>query len=158
MPEKMLSKVRVKDIRHLIVEKPPTTSKYTPIELLLDIIIKDTRTRHVYIVNDQNALIGSVRLNNIIQFLFPSILLTDTVDLHSVTSFLDNIFAKKTEDIMNKNPAFVFEDSLLSDMIKIMHKEKVNELPVLDSNMKIIGEVNVLEIITYYRTNYKKNI
>jgi len=61
--------------------------------------------------------------------------------------------SKVVKDIMKTNPNYVYEDSLLSEMIAIMVREKVNELPVIDKDRKIIGEVNFLKVIAYYLKN-----
>jgi CBS domain-containing protein len=61
--------------------------------------------------------------------------------------------AKLAKDIMNTSPIYVFEDTPLAEMITIMTREKINELPVVDKKQKIIGEVNVLEIIAKYLMN-----
>ena len=151
MPEKSLSSVMVKDVQHLIVENPSILTTEASISDLLDKIVEDTRSRHVYVVDAENQLVGSVRLNNTLEYLFPTITLIDNLERPHISSFLDYSSAKKVADIMNPNPFFVYKETMLSETIKIMVREQVNELPVIDSKKKIIGEVNVLEIITYYR-------
>jgi len=59
---------------------------------------------------------------------------------------------------MNFNPNFVYPETKLSKMIEIMIKENVDELPVLDKEMKVIGEVNSLEIISYIKKQGVKDI
>jgi len=150
MPEEKLSKVKVKDIMHLIVKKSTTISKDSSLDQLLSKILEDTTSRHVYVVNEGNKLIGSVRLNNTIKYLFPAISLQENTDVFEIGSYMEYSNAQKVEDIMNTVCSYAFDDSMISDVIRIMIREKTNELPVVDKEFRVIGEINVLEIIMYY--------
>ncbi len=153
MPEEELSKIKVRDIKHLIVQDPTVISQDCSIDDLLVKILEDPRSRHVYVVNKENSLVGSIRLNNIIRYLFTTTTLLENSVSFEINSFMAYSSAKKVKDIMNTVPSYVYEDMFLSEMIRIMTKEKVNELPIIDNNKKIIGEVNVIEIIDYYLKN-----
>ena len=150
MPEEKLSKIKVKDIMHLIVKKSTTISKDSSLDQLLSKILEDTTSRHVYVVNEGNKLIGSVRLNNTIKYLFPAISLQENTDVFEIGSYMEYSNAQKVEDIMNTVCSYAFDDSMISDVIRIMIREKTNELPVVDKEFRVIGEINVLEIIMYY--------
>ncbi len=149
MQEK-LYETKVKDIRKFIVKDPTLAKPEETINSVLKKIIADVRSRHAYIVDSQGKLIGSLRINNIIAFLFPSVFFMDEYTSIPVSSFVDYTNAKLVKDIMNSDPSFVYEDTPLKDMVKIMLEEKINELPVVDKDKKVIGEVNVMELITYY--------
>ncbi|HHE37056.1 MAG TPA: CBS domain-containing protein [Candidatus Cloacimonetes bacterium] len=153
MPEDRLAKVKVRDIDQLIIENPSVIDENSSLIDLLREIIKDTRSRHVYVVNKKNKLIGSVRLNNTIQYMFPATSLLQERENLQISSFMLYSSAKTVKDIMTTNPSYVFEDTLLLEMIRIMIREKVNELPVVDKQHQVIGEVNFLEVIDYYLKN-----
>ena len=55
--------------------------------------------------------------------------------------------------IMLKDFLFLKGDMPLNEMVDIMLEHKVNELPVLDDNDKIIGDVNFLEFIKFLSEN-----
>ncbi len=149
MIEEKLLNVRVSDISKLIVKEPAVVRYDTTIKQMLETVIKDTRSRHAYIVDDNNKLIGSIRLNNIIQFLFPTTILMEDRESPRLCSFLDYSEASKVKEIMNNKPVFVYENTPLPKMVTLMRQELINELPVVDKQMHVIGEVNVLEIIAY---------
>jgi len=150
MPEDKLAKIQVRNIRDLIVKEPAVVKRNAPINEVLEKIIKDTRSRHAYIVDKKNVLIGSIRVNNIIQYLFPTTILLDSSESPHIGSFMEYSSATTAANIMNTNPNFVYEETSLAEMAQIMTREKINELPVVDKDKKIIGEVNILEIIAYY--------
>jgi len=153
MPEDSLANVKVRDIKQLIIQNPSVLDENSSLEDLLKEIIKDTRSRHVYIINKQNKLVGSVRLNNTIQYMFPATSLLQESETLQIGSYMMYSSAKTIKDIMTTNPNYVFKDTSLSEMIKIMIREKVNELPVINKDHQIIGEVNFLEVIEYYLKN-----
>ena len=150
MPESKLSKVKVKDIMDMIVKKPTLVKPNDTITEVLKKIINDPKSRHAYIVDNNLKLIGALRINNIIAYLFPSEVFIDDNSSIPVSSFVEYTNAKQISDIMNNDPSFVYPDTDLKEMVRIMLSEKVNELPVFDKNKKVIGEVNILELIAYY--------
>ena len=153
MPEKKLSKVTVKSIMNYIIKNPTVVKANEKIENVLKKIIEDPRSRHAYIVDDDGKLIGSLRINNIIAYMFPSTVFIDEYGSIPVSSFVDYSNAKYVKDIMNTGPSYLFQETTLQEMVQIMLTEKINELPVVDKNLKIVGEANVMELITYYLKN-----
>lgn len=145
----ILSTVKVADIRNLIVDVPTVLKQEATISELLHTMIDDYRTRHVYVVDDEGKLIGSVRMNMVVQYLFPMETVMETVWPNFEDMFI-NFSARTVKEIMKKNPFYVYESDTLSDMAKILMKEKINELPVVDKDMKLIGQVNVYEAIKSY--------
>ncbi len=51
---------------------------------------------------------------------------------------------------MNDEPYFVEESTPLFEMAEILIREKINELPVVDKDRRVIGQVNVYEIIAAF--------
>ena len=65
MPEERLSKIQVKNIRDLIVKEPAVVKRNTHINEVFKKIIKDTRSRHAYIVDKKNVLIKCTLANEL---------------------------------------------------------------------------------------------
>ncbi len=61
-----------------------------------------------------------------------------------------NFEAEIVKDIMDDRPRFVKESTSLSDMASMLMEEKINELPVVDDDRRVIGQVNIYEVITAY--------
>jgi CBS domain-containing protein len=143
-----LGNQKVKDIWKLVVKKPTCISKDESLDKLLEFINNDTRTRHVY-VTDGTKLIGSIRMNTVVRYLFP---LEATIEEDTYRSFTNAVKfnANTVGEIMNTTPKYVYEDSPLSDVARILIQERINELPVVDSDMNVTGQVNVYEIIHAY--------
>lgn len=147
MPKDLLCKKRVSDICEFITREPATISVDSSPHELLQKMVSDPKTRHVYIIDYDKRIIGSVRLNSIIEYLFPYE--SFKRDKYLYGGF--NIFYKESiRDIMNENFRYVYYSTPLSDMAELMIGERVNELPVVDTELHIIGEINMLEVISYY--------
>ncbi|RLC44775.1 MAG: hypothetical protein DRH70_08430 [Candidatus Coatesbacteria bacterium] len=139
----------VGDVRSLLVERATVIKPGEPIRALLEKMIEDPRTRHVYVVDDEGVLIGSVRMNTVVEHLFPLSAVLEYSGALTMTSF--HVFGAKTaDDLMNDEPCFVEESTSLSDMARILMREKINELPVVDERHRVIGEINVYEVIAAY--------
>jgi len=155
MPERILEKMLVEDIMNLVASDAAVLGPDDSIQSLLGAIIKDPRTRHVYVVDASGVLIGSVRMNSVIRHLFP------------FTSFMVqrrhlgqripvDMSPSCVGDMMNSSPSYVQKGTTLVDVAAIMIQEQVNELPVVDEAMHVVGEVNMLEVITGYLKEEKE--
>lgn len=152
-----LGRLKIKDVMHLVVENPTVVRKDEAIAKLLEAVNKDLKTRHVYVVDDENKLIGSVRMNSIVKYLFPmKAILSSSITSHSNLNV--NIFSATAENLMKIEPFSVKAESTLSSAATIMIREEINELPVVDDEMHIIGQINVYEIIEAYKAIEVKQV
>ncbi len=143
--EEILGELRVCDVRELIVPKPTTIGPDESVIALLTAINGDKRTRHVYVVDEQNRLLGSVRMLSVVEYLFPFSAALERGGglLGCSVDWTD----KKVSDLMHDQPYTMMEDDLLDDVATIMMREKINELPVVDHDRRVIGQVNMYEVI-----------
>lgn len=146
-----LGNMKVSDIRHLLVEDAATVKHTDSVEELLKKVVEEPRTRHVYVVDDAGKLLGSVRMNTIVQYLFPFASVVSHASTYPQNEFLA-FRTQKVTDLMKPDPFYVKEDDTLSHMALILIQEKINELPVVDVDQKVIGQVNMYEAIRVYLT------
>lgn len=147
MPEESgLEALRVKDVlNHVEVEPDVIHCDISPEELLRK-MIANPHTRHVYVVDNAGRLCGAVRMNMVVEYLFPFTSLRAGSSewlLKTLPSFDDKTLC----DLMNDQPCSVTEDTPLAEMAEILMRERINELPVVDENRRIVGQVNVYNVI-----------
>ena len=147
--KKKLATTQVKDVRNLIVKKPTTIKTSASTIEILKSIISDTRTRQVYVVDNSNRLIGSIWLNDIVVLLFPWAASLDKYE-PEVLEYNKIFIAKTAESIMRTDPLYVYETDSLENVAKIMMENNISELPVVDKNRVVIGQINMYEIIESY--------
>ena len=73
MAERLIGDKRVGDVHKLLVEDAAAIGPDQLLDELLAKIVEDPRTRHVYVVDRDGVLVGSVRLNTVLKHLFPLI-------------------------------------------------------------------------------------
>ena len=147
--EDILANITVGEIRSLLVKEPTVVHPDQGEREILEKILEDPRTRHVYVVDDEGVLIGVVRMNMIVEYLFPSIVASEEGMFRPV-SMMRKYEQFRVVDLMNDTPRFVYESTSLLELAAVFIREKINELPVVDENHRLIGQVCVYEIIKAY--------
>jgi CBS domain-containing protein len=144
-----ISNIHVRDVRHLMVEHPTVIHIDKPFNDLLGLAMRNPHTRHVYVLDDNKRMVGVVRMHRIVEMIFPfSAIAMNSNDI--VLSGIHALAVNSIRDVMNTAPFSVREDDYLSDVAEIMMAERINELPVIDSTMHIIGQINSYEMISKY--------
>ena len=73
------------------------------------------------------------------------------IDITRGANRVDQVIIPVSSKVVESNQPFAQKTIfLLSEMISIMLQETVNELPVVDDEMHVVGEVNMLEAIKQY--------
>jgi len=141
--------MRVREMKNLLITDSVVTSADKTIDDLLTAMVENPHSRHVYVVDPDGCLIGSVRMNDIIKYLFPFEAVIEEGTELSIGKCV--YFAAETvRDIMDDAPRFVKEATLLSDMANILMREKMNELPVVDDQMHLIGQISIHQVLAAY--------
>jgi Mg/Co/Ni transporter MgtE len=138
--------MKVLEIRELLVKDPTIVSEDELITNVIKDIIANPISRHAYVVDSEKRIVGSIKINSIINYLFPFESFWKNED-H--TNYLNMFDIEKASEIMVKDFHSVKDDSPLTEMVEIMLKEKINELPVVDNENHIIGEVNIMELLKF---------
>lgn len=63
--------------------------------------------------------------------------------LEEDTAFLD----QPVKTVMTKNPTVILEDQLAQDALRILQTRKIDELPVLNANDKLVGLLDVQDLL-----------
>lgn len=152
--ELLLGKKKVKDVQELLVKHPTVVRADDDLDSVCASVVSDPKTRHVYVVDDGNKLLGTIRMNKMVEYLFPYTALVEqaTKILKGKATGADDTHAS---DVMDDSLLFVKESTSLSEVAKIFMRQKINELPVVDDNMVITGQINFYEIILGYLNDKK---
>ncbi|MBU8901193.1 MAG: CBS domain-containing protein [Victivallales bacterium] len=152
LKEKKLSRYLVSDVRFIHTQLPVTIKADDSICSILKAGILEKRCRNIYVVDANDILLGVIRIKNMLRNLFP---------VTSITSGISdglNSLAALTADTAGKlmiEALYVIESTPLNKVASILIKENLLELPVVDDNNKIIGQVDASEIISFSMTYNK---
>jgi arabinose-5-phosphate isomerase len=58
-----------------------------------------------------------------------------------------HLLRKKVSAVMTKSPTVVKNDDLASEVMKILEKKKIDEVPVVDKNFRPVGMVDIQDLI-----------
>ncbi|RKX69334.1 hypothetical protein DRP53_08510 [candidate division WOR-3 bacterium] len=141
-----MKNVKVKEVRGLINEHPSLIGANAPAVQAAEAILKNPRTRTVYIVDREKHLLGSINVRSLIRFFLPEMFEIDITG----GEILKRIHVRTVRELISGEPAYVTEDDDLHTTLKVMIKNEMDELPVVDEEKRVIGEVNILEILSIW--------
>ncbi len=133
----------VSDIMDIITRRPTLVYGNESLRNVALKIIKDPMTQAVYVVNDRDELIGIITLKIVLQYLYHDHIPPDYLEFDISVLQGENTLAR---DVMLP-PIYVKKSTSLSEAFKIMFKYGIQEIPVVDDAMHVIGDLHGMELI-----------
>ncbi len=139
----------------IMTENVITIKKESSIEELSEILLKN-KISGVPVVDGDGKIAGVVTEADIIvqdtDLHFPRYfkLLDGIIYLDSLNRFMDSLkkhLATKVEDIMVAKVRTISPGTTISDIAELMLQQKINRLPVVDEDNKVIGIVTRADIV-----------
>lgn len=141
-----MRKLTVAKARKLITENPTLVNANESLPELALAITEDPKTRTLYVVDKSKRLIGLITLRDLIQAVFANLLEIDMLG-HGVFRRLG---IKEASDIMSTALIYAKDDENIETVLKRMLDNRLTEIPVIDQNMKVVGELNLLEMLSIW--------
>jgi len=138
-----MRKIKVRDIRNLITQEASIVHRDDDLLKVAKKIVEDPKTRAVYVVDDNEKLVGIIPVIELVQYLYSEYIPQEYI-LYRFPILLSG--KPRAGDIMLP-PVYVHDDEKITDAFIKMFKNNLKELPVVDENMHIIGDLNILEMI-----------
>ena len=137
--------MKVKEVHKYITIEPPIVREDAPIKEVIKALLKDPRSRSVYVINDNGVLTGIIPTSMILKATHilkgkRTLRKEDAFDAMKIST------AKTAKDIMHP-PIYVFEEEDIKNVLEEMVIGEYQELPVVDNKKRVIGDLNCLEII-----------
>jgi len=146
-----MKKVRVSDIRNLITKNASVVKEDDSLLKVAEEIVRDPRTRSVYVVDKSGKLKGIIPVIELIQYLYYEYIPQEYIFYH----FPLAMSGEPVADEIMLPPVYVHDRDKITDALKKLFKNNLKEIPVVDENMKIIGDLNILELISAWIEVYK---
>jgi CBS domain-containing protein len=142
--EKRFSETLVGDVFDQIVKRPTTVTGESTINDVIEGMLGNPVSRKVYVVDEQEKLLGMVNTDTVLRLIGYR---TGVRELGAMSfyRFLRDMFKEKVGTIMCPTRS-VTKDDDLKKALEIMIKDHVNDLPVVDLEGRIIGELVSLEL------------
>ncbi len=141
----MVETVKIKDMRMLVTPHPVFVNKNESADEIARAFIANPRLKSVYVVDDKLELLGKVTLKKLIKHEFIDLLPSHfgILDFNA----LEFIGKKNAEDLMFSAIYINDEDTLKTAFVK-MYENDLDELPVVDNKNRLIGNIDLLELLT----------
>ena len=143
-----LYEFKVKDLLELIDAKISYVEKTDSIEQVFLLLGKKN---HVWVVDDSIALhvLGVITESDTLQLFAPPYTPLQSFDKPTLQSFQYGL-TTTAEEIMSKRPIIADLNEKIIDVIAKMKQHKIKQLPVVEENERLIGEVTLSRLIQEY--------
>jgi Mg/Co/Ni transporter MgtE len=151
---KFVSDQTVDDVYNIAVGEPASVKSGDVLKNAVDAIINHPVSQKVYVVDNTGKLIGTVSIDSLLRQVGNRI----GARKSGITSFINlltEVAHEEVEKFMVK-PVSVKKDTELRHALKLMLENNLTDLPVVDEDNKLIGELNGLEIIIAARKLFKE--
>lgn len=145
---KRLRLEKVRDIFRLIASKPAIVPEDAPIEKVLDEFVSDPKRRIVCVVNNERKLVGLIRLTELLTYIgvHAGEAVTSLAHLTPYEAGLRYMMGNRAKHLMKEAISVKSDDKLL-DALNIMEETGLEELPVVNDQGMIVGEIHGLDIL-----------
>ncbi len=142
--EKKFGDILVGDVYDKIVMKASQVKRDAKIGEVIDQMLLNPLSRKVYVVDDMGRYVGTVNTETILRLMGYRYGVRENSSL-SFFQFIVGIFKEEADSIMVKSRTVTKETKLTAAM-RTMLDDHLNDLPVVDSKGKLIGELVSLEL------------
>jgi len=145
---KKLYKLKVKEAMEPVNPDMPIVEKTEDISSVLPFLVKKD---HVWVVDKKETshILGVITEYDTISLFSPVYTPLQYFDKPSLQSFQYGLNVT-VEEIMSKNPISTTPDEKIMDAILKMKQHKVKQLPVVDEDNKLLGEIKLHHLIDRY--------
>jgi predicted transcriptional regulator len=113
---------------------------------------------HVWVIDSKKPkqLLGVITESDTIVLFSPPVTSLQTFDKPDSRSLQYGVDLT-AEEIMSKKPVTISPDEKTRDVLKKMKEQKIKQLPVVDENERLIGEITIKHLIQKYSTQQVEN-
>jgi len=142
--DKKFSGVLVGDVFEQVVLKPSTVGPDAKIRDVIEKMEANPLSRKAYVVDGENKYLGTVSSETVLKLLGYRVGVKDGSGL-SFYHFLRDALKEDVASVMKKGRV-VTKEMPLTKAMEIMMEDHLNDLPVVDDEGRLIGELVSLEI------------
>jgi len=139
----MINEVKIKEMRMLVTPYPTFIDKDATTDDVAKMLILNPELKTVYVCDSKLKLMGGITLKRLIRQEF-SELIPNNFEYFGALDFIGKTTAF---DIMEPLVYVKDDDTLTTAFIK-MYENDLDELPVVNSNLQLIGNIDLLELLT----------
>ena len=140
-----MNRLQVKDLTWDMPPEGMTVSPDASLDDLLDMLDDAQGMRQVYVVDGDGRLCGSISTLSLLARSFPLVTQSGAA---SERLGVRGAWPAKVRELMKLRPLHVTAETRLSDAVRLMLRERVSELPVVDGRMRLLGEIGTRDLLS----------
>lgn len=125
--------------------KLPVVEEKATIEQIVNRFVQSCHTRIVYVLDATEALLGIITLGDLVQHVFFHYHGRDVEPSHLVAMAT----RETASDFMRKELVAAKMEDNLEEVLKEMLERNVKEIPVIDDQQHLVGDVTLIDIMGY---------
>lgn len=147
MPEKDINELLVGDVFDILAGEPAVVNKNAILKDAVEAITRNKTSWKVYVVDDSNKLIGVITIEILLRQVGYLVGVRET-GMVSFFKFLTGVFKENVSEIMER-PVRINKRHKILEALHMMVEYHLNDLPIIDDDERLIGELHSLEILKY---------
>ena len=151
-----LEKVKVRKVARIFRPEKLKVKGDTPLNKLVKLLLDHKENHNIYVLDDDGCLLGIISFHELLKVFWAKIGLMDK-EIFDHMEFIHYTYSTTADDIMAPAVSVTDEDNLLT-AIRLMEKNKLRDLPVLDADGRVIEEVNSSELLAFGRNLLKERL
>jgi len=152
--KKSFSDLLVEDVYELVVKNPSALPSGSKLRQVFDEFLNNPVSRKVYILNEEGKLLGAVNTETLLRLLGYRVGVREFANW-SLWRLMRDMLKEGVEGVQIKVPTLKRSDKL-TKALQIMVEDHLTDLPVVDDDGKLIGELNSFEIFTKGRELFEE--
>ena len=121
----------------------PLIRQGTPIDELGGAIQWHRHSRQLYVVDEQDRLLGNITLERLVMYVFASSHGSSMNPRH----VMGLITCKYAEDLMTEGTLTAQMDDRIEEVLDRMVDSHVDEVPVIDENRQVLGDLTMIDLL-----------
>ncbi len=150
-----VDELRVEDINDLYDVEPSIVKVGDPVWKMVAALITRPRGRNVYVTDPDGKLKGIISFRDILR-VTNARLGARKAGVVGFINYLRDVFREDVEKMM-RPPVRVSPKTNLLEALQIMESNKMNDIPVVDENRKLVGELSGMEILRFAYADVRKS-
>jgi len=147
--------IKVGEVYEIMVGKPALVYEDAILKDAIEAMTENLTSRKVYVVDHEGYLKGVITTETMLRQVGYKLGVRET-GVVSWIKYVSGILKDNVTDYMEKNPVTVTDNHKVLDALRKMVEYHLNDLPVVDEEGKIVGELLSIELILEAKKAFKE--
>ncbi len=123
----------------------PVINEHALMGEIVESMIRFGHSRILYVVDDEGRLLGTISLGNLVRNVFPR---SHRPQIHP-RRLMAAITMENARHIMQAHCVSARMDEEIENVLQRMIKANVKEIAILDEGNKVVGDINILDLLKF---------